>query len=296
MSSDATKELSSKHPALIQPKASNVLKENLRQMSSLNVASKPVVDCESKSLIQKAHELYNHKNVASSEQNLQRLSSKNTTPDKPIISLADRAARINQELPQIEELADKENDTFAVGGPLKALRVARNLSVKKLEQNEKERSQLRSAEVSKNKYRMYREPGENDSVGVGKLARGQLPPRSRLSLAQKDDIHETNTPAALSSKALDLKGPGIKLPRIQSSRQSQVNTPLNRLSRQQSRQSNEQRNIDYISQARANYLPGSQRNIDMISLSDIVQLSPRSQQQKQIDGKARPRSIQRPQY
>ena len=33
----------------------------------------------------------------------------------------------------------------------------------------------------------------------------------------------------------------------------------------------------------------------MISLSDIVQLSPRSQQ-KQIDGKARPRSIQRPQY
>ena len=46
------------------------------------------------------------------------------------MSLADRAARINQELnrelPAIEEAADKENDTFAQGGPIAALHAAVN--------------------------------------------------------------------------------------------------------------------------------------------------------------------------
>lgn len=44
------------------------------------------------------------------------------------LSLADRAARLNQgmdhDLPAIEEAADKENDTFATGGPLQALKRA----------------------------------------------------------------------------------------------------------------------------------------------------------------------------
>jgi len=99
-------------------------------LSSLNLSSKQVVEVESKSLIQKAHELYNVKSkvITKSEVNLKSASSQNSTPDKPM-SLADRAARMGNELPQIEELADKENDTFAVGGPLQALKAARNLSV-----------------------------------------------------------------------------------------------------------------------------------------------------------------------
>ena len=52
------------------------------------------------------------------------------TPEKHTqqLSLADRAARLNQamdnDLPAIEEAADKENDTFAVGGPIAALHLA----------------------------------------------------------------------------------------------------------------------------------------------------------------------------
>jgi hypothetical protein len=50
----------------------------------------------------------------------------NKVPEKQ--SLADRAARINQELnhelPAIEEAADRENDTFATGGPIAALKLA----------------------------------------------------------------------------------------------------------------------------------------------------------------------------
>ena len=66
---------------------------------------------------------------------------------------------------------------------------------------------------------MYREPGDRDSIGVGNLARGQLPPKSRLSVAKRPtDIHETNTPAVVSGKCLDLMNPEFKLPRIQSSR------------------------------------------------------------------------------
>lgn len=83
-------------------------------------------------------------------------------------------------------MADKENDTFAQGGPLKGLNLARNLSHKKLDQKEKERSQLRSAEVSSgDKYRMYREPGDRDSVGIAKLARYQIPQKSRQSEQSK---------------------------------------------------------------------------------------------------------------
>lgn len=78
-------------------------------MSSLNIGHN-YVEVESKSLIQKAHELYNVQ--------LQR------TPEKAL-SLAERAARINNEiaheLPAIEEAFEKENDTFAQGGPLAAL-------------------------------------------------------------------------------------------------------------------------------------------------------------------------------
>ena len=75
------------------------------------------MEVESKSLIQKAHELYN-------VQNSQRASEKPLLPSQPL-SLADRAARINNEmnheLPAIEEAFDKENDTFAQGGPIAAL-------------------------------------------------------------------------------------------------------------------------------------------------------------------------------
>lgn len=84
------------------------------------------------------------------------------TPDKKniAISLADRAARIHNDLPEIEEMADKENDTFAQGGPLKALnKIAKNPSLKNIERKERERSHLRSAENNQ-KYRMYRESSE----------------------------------------------------------------------------------------------------------------------------------------
>ena len=140
-------------------------------------------------------------------------------------------------MPKIDELADKENDTFAVGGPLAALKAVRNISVKRLDQKEKERSQLRSADINSNKkYKLYREPNDKDSVGIGQLARAQLPPKSRLSHGYKNsEVHESNTPSVISGKALDLNKEGTKLPRIQSSRQSQINLPMVALSRQQSR-------------------------------------------------------------
>ena len=192
---------------------------NLKKFSSLNLGNKQAVDVESKSLIQKAHDLYNVRGRHQSEKKLPSAQSVDSTPEKIQISLADRAARLNnQDLPKIDELADKENDTFAVGGPLQALKNARNISVKQLEQKNRERSQLRSAEVSKKQYKLYREPGDRDSVGVANLARAQLPPRSRLSNAKGSHIHETNTPAVISGKALDLDNNQMKLPRIQSSR------------------------------------------------------------------------------
>lgn len=84
-----------------------------RNMSSLNLGTN-IVECESSSLIQKAHEIHKVRKVSSAASN-RVLEEK--TPEKKIInapiSLADRAARIHNDLPEIEEMADKENDTFA---------------------------------------------------------------------------------------------------------------------------------------------------------------------------------------
>jgi len=145
-------------------------------MSQLHLnKGKQVIEVESKNLIQKAHELYNVRSSASA--NSGRRSIDTETPEKKNVglSIAERAARMHcgNDLPEIEEMADKENDTFAQGGPMKALALLRNASQKKMEQRTKERSQLRSADVSNDKkYRMYREPGDRDSEGIGKLARG----------------------------------------------------------------------------------------------------------------------------
>ena len=159
-------EITSRQQNQVAQTGVNNQKENIRNLSHVNSSS--VVDVESKSLIKKAVEI---KSKPMSEKKIKSTASLNSTPEK-IISLADRAARINYELPKIEELADKENDTFAQGGPLQALKIARNISVKKLDQKEKERSHLRSADVQNHKYKMYREPGDRDSIGVGNLARG----------------------------------------------------------------------------------------------------------------------------
>lgn len=82
-------------------------------------------------------------------------------------------------MPAIEELADKENDTFAQGGPLAGL--ARQMS----KERQKDRSNVRSASTSskpsalvsneknREKYRMYREPGDDSSMGIGLLAAKQ---------------------------------------------------------------------------------------------------------------------------
>lgn len=72
---------------------------------------------------------------------------------------------------------------------------------------------------------MYREPGDRDSMGIANLARGQLENRDRPSLNQELKNKDVVTPGLPPSKALDLYGAGIKLPRIQSSRQSQVASP-----------------------------------------------------------------------
>ena len=87
----------------------NNQKENIRNYSQLNVSNTSVVEVESKSLIKKASDI---KTNQMSEKKIRSAASQNSTPEK-LISLADRAARINYELPKIEELADKENDTFA---------------------------------------------------------------------------------------------------------------------------------------------------------------------------------------
>ena len=118
------------------------------------------------------------------------------------MSLADRAARLAQvignDLPAIEEAADKENDTFAQGGPIAALKLSGERREAARLRREREgnsqlsggraisndRSGLRSAEPSsakKDLYRMYREPGERNSVGIGQLARKDgIPTRARL--------------------------------------------------------------------------------------------------------------------
>ena len=173
--------------------------------------------------------------------------------------MAERAARINNELnselPAIEEAADKENDTFAQGGPIAALNLAgkrreaqrvkrESASQQSGRYQSRDRSHLRSAEPSvgsakKNQYQMYREPGDRQSVGIGNLARnGQnLPPKSRLSYQPKE-IGEAYTPGHAPNKANDLvshMNSKVSLPRIQSSRSNHMNMP-SIMSRQESRQ------------------------------------------------------------
>ena len=233
--------------------------DSSKQTSSLNLGGNQVVEVESKSLIQKAHELYNIKNN-------EKKTAAYRTPDKnnnQQISLADRAARLNQELqhelPAIEEAADKENDTFAQGGPIAALQLAgkrreaqRKQRRESASQNSSrlqsnDRSGLRSAEpqslsAQKDKYRMYREKNDNESIGIGNLAAAKLnngmPPRTRLSYQPKQG--EANTPGYnQSNKAADLIGhmnDKCSLPRIQSSRSNMsAQKPYGLHSRQSSR-------------------------------------------------------------
>ena len=172
--------------------------------------------------------------------------SKNTgallskTPEKPQqpMSLADRAARIknemDHELPAIEETYDKENDTFAQGGPIAALQIAgkrRELARQKRESasqassriHSRDRSHLRSAEptssAKKDQYRLYREPNDRESQhsGIGNLARNALPPRNIRQSYQPKGVGEAYTPAMMPSKASDLVShlkDRVSLPRI----------------------------------------------------------------------------------
>lgn len=104
-----------------------------------------------------------------------------------------------------------------------------------------DRTHLRSAEPSvgsakKDQYRMYREPGDNRSIGIGNLARNGLPPKTRLSY-QPREIGEAYTPANAPNKASDLvnhMNGKVSLPRIQSSRSNHMAMP-SIVSRQDSR-------------------------------------------------------------
>ena len=86
--------------------------------------------------MQKAHDLHNSNKNASESKKASQPSS---------ISIGNRAHRLIQdvEMPAIEELADKENDTFAQGGPLSGL--AKRVSNEARRKASKERSGLRSA-------------------------------------------------------------------------------------------------------------------------------------------------------
>jgi hypothetical protein len=122
------------------------------------------------------------------------------TPEKMNngLTLAERAARLNQamdhDLPAIEEAADKENDTFATGGPLQALKRAgmrreaarqkreSSANSARIHSNSNDRSGLRSADPSsakKDLYKMYREPSDRESLGIGNLVRNGIPPKHR---------------------------------------------------------------------------------------------------------------------
>lgn len=94
--------------------------DNLKRGSDL-------LEVESKNLIAKANELnkVQHRNLSA---NKPQRSSEQSLQQNISLSLADRAARLNNEfnseLPAIEEAFDKENDTFAQGGPIAALQLA----------------------------------------------------------------------------------------------------------------------------------------------------------------------------
>ena len=112
LSANGVSEITSRQQNQVAQTGVKDARDAIRNLSQLNLPHKQVVDVESKSLIQKASEIRSHHR---SEKKLPTSSaaSQNSTPDKISISLADRAARINYELPKIDELADKENDTFA---------------------------------------------------------------------------------------------------------------------------------------------------------------------------------------
>ena len=85
---------------------------------------------------------------------------------------------------------------------------------------------------------MYREPNDRDSLGIGLLARNAGPPKSRQSHQPSGVGGESATPAQAPSKASDLishMNRNLALPRIQSSRSSQLSQP-SILARQISRQ------------------------------------------------------------
>jgi len=114
--------------------------------------------------------------------------SKNSQPHK-VSQVAGKAVRSPPlELPMIYELAEgKENDTFATGPPLMKVvpvtnkrleeahkaRMARNVSNESSNSQPRNGPIPRSADPKSNKavYRLYREPNDASSLGVGQLAR-----------------------------------------------------------------------------------------------------------------------------
>lgn len=158
-----------------------------KQRTSLQLSGNTHVEVESKSLIQKAHELYKNNHGSNRQSGELKKGIAYRTPDKSShqqLSLADRAARINheQDLPAIDEAYDKENDTFAQGGPIAALKLHGQRREAQRQQKNREsisrdssrihsqdRSHLRSAEPSSanKEFKLYREPDDGNSVGIG---------------------------------------------------------------------------------------------------------------------------------
>ena len=134
----------------------------------------------------------------------------------------------SNDLPAIEEAADKENDTFAQGGPIAALKLSGERREAARLRREREnssggrvisndRSGLRSAEPSsakKDLYHMYRDPNERNSIGIGQLARKDGIPSRKAPYGLKP---ESQTPGQAPSKASDLTAhmkDKVSLPRI----------------------------------------------------------------------------------
>jgi len=61
--------------------------------------------------------------------------------------------------------------------------------------------------VDKEKFKLYREPGDDQSMGMGLLAareRAKHAPGSRLSHQPTHAVHDSNTPTSNVRKAADL--------------------------------------------------------------------------------------------
>lgn len=270
--------------------------------------------------MEKAHELHNIKT-----------SEKKPNPTPPL-SIGNRAHRLieqQMDMPAIEELADKENDTFAQGGPLAGL--ARQISKEKVQ---RDRSNVRSASQSskpgllgsrtdepKDKYKMYREPGDESSMGIGLLAAKERQQKfvSGSRLSHQPTTHDSSTPTSNLRKAADLvasmnaregtgviTGPtslsGVRLPRIpSSSRQSHLGTPSysqqHNLSRAHSRQNIQGPSLHRIYSSNSKLSSAGKRNYQYITNNretnvqlepSSMQLSPSSERKYQLQ---RPRSI-----